>query len=1024
MKTYILAIMVLVLISPLACAADSVRIEMPDNVVSGEMFQVKLVIDDPLVRDLTRTIDVTTKGGRLQLRRMGDIHSPSSIEYAGEEEIVFDAVMFSGFREGDVESTLSFRFMADVEEMRNKYPEWGTYHEDIVKVSKAIYASPVSFSVQTSHLPQTETSRFETDHWDKVTFTPVFRYYVDSDYYATTKFYRGSFSRESSYQTHDDYLVGRYFSKEDMTNPPENSKISGYDYGSFGQGGSSTGYYRIGWYEDYKVKHKNWDTNETYYVYEIIINYNYAVLINDFLMYHGNIMKKMRVKDSEIEGAIRETEEECHKIVLSQKYTPLEAGSATYPSVLETNLPLSGPKTLYVTGYAADADGNPMSYVEVQAKVKGQTFKGRADADGDFQIPLSIELDEKENDVKLDLWVVFSYERDDKNYFKVYDLDRNTYNLVWYHQKFAIIDQKNVEAPIRLDGSPDPKKRSSTGYISDMKSLSVIYAHTAEAVDFCLVELDADIDYKLPVEVLVGNNDQQTLYSPDQSRILISSNDAGYSNSNRPKNREYHEFAHHLMYATYGGWTNGSMVPGNRNHDGFLNPNTGDSYEEGFAEFMALVISDKYGDSNPADGKTKSDVYTQSDIYSSFGSLENNYRPWDNKGYAEEFAVASLLWDMYDKDNEKGDSLTMSLYNIWSVLKVQRNDFYDYYVAFKEANPSKAAEIDALFIEHGFFADTKVGNGKRDSFEGFRDANDNSRYDAGEFFFDLGCLNTTREIQYGKGMVIGKAANYDRPNRSSAVRLDGAYLKVREDEVKQYLIKVNYLEPGYGEDYEYVVDLRDGLLYLQPLPGHVAAEISIEPFSVEYTADSVYSISNYELISKLEDPGEYFDKHEFSLKSTGVTGDLDYVVYKDTEPVYAYEGDRGQDIDVKISDDPDLDDGKGLSLWWMLPVLIIGIVAGAGVLFLKKAGNVAGSVDMGKAQDRAQELIRKGSKEFNEKGMPAIKQAGKKAAEYTAKGAEFAANQTKEGYEKAKPQLKKAQDDIRRKIDEAKEKKE
>ncbi|MDW7731144.1 MAG: hypothetical protein SCH66_01805 [Methanolobus sp.] len=985
-----------------ASAEGNVRIEMPDNVVSGEMFKVTLVIDDPLVRELTRTIDVTTKGGRLQLKRPGDMHSPSSIEYAGEEEIVFDAVMFSGFREGDVESSLSFRFMGDIEEMLNKYPEWGTYHEDMVKVSKTVYASPVSFSVETPDFPDTGTSRFETDYWDKVTSTPVFRY-VDSDYYATTKLYRGSFSRETSYQTLDGYLIGRYFSKEYLTNPPENTTVSGYSYGSFGQKGSSTGYYRIGWSPDQKVKHKDWDTNETYYVYDISINYYYAVLINDFVMYHGDIIKKMRVKDSEIEDAVRETEEECHEIVLSQKYTPLETGSATYPSVLETNLPLSGPKTLYVTGYAVDADGNPMSYVEVQAKVKGQTFNGRADADGNFQIPLSIELDEKENDVKLDFWVIFSYGRDDKNYFKVYDLDGNTYNAVWYYQELAIIDQQNVEVPIRLDGSPDPKKRSSTGFISDMKSLSVIYAHTAEAVDFCLVELDADIDYKLPVEVLVGNNNQQTLYSPDQSRILISSNDAGYSNSNRPKNREYHEFAHHLMYATYGDWTNGSKVAGTQNHDGFLNPNTGDSYEEGFAEFMALVISDKWGDSNPADGQTKSD------IYASFGSLENNYQPWDNRGYAEEFAVASLLWDIYDSDNDDGDSITMSIENIWSVLKVQRNDFSDYYVAFKEASPSKAAEIDKLFIEHGFFADTTEGNGKRDRFEGFRDANNNRRYDAGEIFFDLGCLNSTKEIEYKKDMVIGKATSYERADRSSAVRIDGAYLNVKDDEVSQYLVKVHYLGPGYGEDYEYVVDLRDGLLYVQPLPSDVEAEISIVPYSVEYTAENIYSISNQELISELEEPDEYFATHAFDLKSTGATGDSEYIIYKDNEPVYAYEGDRGQNVDVKISEiDLEDRDGKGLPLVWLLIIPIIG----AGAFFFRKAGN----------REKAQGMLKKRSQEFNEKGMPAIKQAGKKAAEYTVRGAEYAAQQTRGGYEKARPQIKKASEDLKKIVDDAKEK--
>src|SRR5690606_37377374 len=118
---------------------------------------------------------------------------------------------------------------------------------------------------------------------------------------------------------------------------------------------------------------------------------------------------------------------------------------------------------------------------------------------------------------------------------------------------------------------------------------------------------------------------------------------------------------------------------------GFLNPNMADSYTEGFAEFMALAISDRYGDTNPADGKG-----TKPEIYASFGSLDNNYRPWDSKGYLEEFAIASLLWDMYDSSNGNGDSLTMSIDNIWEVLKVKRADFHEYYAAFRQGNPKKS----------------------------------------------------------------------------------------------------------------------------------------------------------------------------------------------------------------------------------------------------------------------------------------------------------------------------------------------
>jgi hypothetical protein len=41
-------------------------------------------------------------------------------------------------------------------------------------------------------------------------------------------------------------------------------------------------------------------------------------------------------------------------------------------------------------------------------------------------------------------------------------------------------------------------------------------------------------------------------------------------------------------------------------------------------------------------------------------------------------------------------------------LKEERKDFYEYYKAFKEAKPKDADKIDKLFIEHGFFQDTRV----------------------------------------------------------------------------------------------------------------------------------------------------------------------------------------------------------------------------------------------------------------------------------------------------------------------------
>jgi hypothetical protein len=389
------------------------------------------------------------------------------------------------------------------------------------------------------------------------------------------------------------------------------------------------------------------------------------------------------------------------------------------------------------------------------------------------------------------------------------------------------------------------------------------------------------VDYKLPVDVYVGNNQGDTLYSPTDSDILISAADASFSSSNRPKNREYHEFGHHLMYAEYLDWPSGRKLPGVKNHDGFLNPNTGDSYLEGFAEFYALAVSKEVGDKTP-------------DIYASFGSLENNYVPWDSQGKLEEFAVASLLWDMYDSVNEKGDGLTFSLDEIWAVLKVKRADFYEYYKAFKETYPKKSKEIDELFILHGFFADTTVGNKVVDNFEPWKWTNQAANQ---YFFVDLGALNSTQEIQYKAGMDIGKAANYERFNRSSAVRVENAFLAVEDKNAAYYTVKVHYNNPSLGKDYEYDVDVREGRIYLNPLPGSADATITVVADSEYYTTAKPFTITSFELSSKVnaikEDKG-YFAQHRFEVKPISGKKEPGIELFNNAPLTYKYEGDIGE----------------------------------------------------------------------------------------------------------------------------------
>ncbi|MBT4352460.1 hypothetical protein HOD20_08045, partial [archaeon] len=277
--------------------------------------------------------------------------------------------------------------------------------------------------------------------------------------------------------------------------------------------------------------------------------------------------------------------------------------------------------THYVTGHITNYFDHPMRYMEVIAKIDGVIYEGITDEDGIYKI-LLVGLELKE-DEKKDVVILakFNYVRDSKNYFNIFfRKPNNRYSLVQATKKGTLVEGEHLQIDFRMDGEGDfttniPNKE-------DLKHYSLNYFHTAESVEFVLETLKEDMDYKLPVTVYVGNQDKKTLYNPSDSRILISADDASLSDSDRPDNREYHEFMHALMYDIYNTWPEDRRLPGTVNHNGFHNPSTADSYMEGFAEFMAMVISDEMGEPNPQ-------------LYAGFGSMDQNYKMWDGKGFDE-----------------------------------------------------------------------------------------------------------------------------------------------------------------------------------------------------------------------------------------------------------------------------------------------------------------------------------------------------------------------------------------------------
>jgi hypothetical protein len=543
---------------------------------------------------------------------------------------------------------------------------------------------------------------------------------------------------------------------------------------------------------------------------------------------------------------------------------------------------------LRVYGTIKDGLSRPIPYITYVIQVNNKNFEGVTDKDGKFNMPLTgLEFKESETEIPVKFYVDFLYKRDGKEYFWIYgNLNgaNNFKKVLFVKDDYKIIDFEDLEINFDFSDTFDPDVTGSSVDFENLKFLSVIFYHSHESVEFMIDRLKANIDYKLPLKVVVGNNQGKTLYSPSDGKILISASDASISSKNRPDNREYHEWAHHLMFAEYGSWPKDRSLPNTKNHDGFFNPSTADSYMEGFAEFWAMVISEHFGEKEP-------------DIYAGFGSMEEDYKPWDARGFYEELAIASLLWDMYDSNNEEGDRLSLTVDEMWDVLKVKRDNFYEYYKAFQKEFPNKKKDIDDIFIKHGFFIDTRIGNKSYDAGEPWKYIAGNS----GAYKF-IDMSGNVSNIFYNNSLTIGTATNYERLNRTQAVTAPNSFIYVPDDEIYFYTVKVEHKDKDLI--YEYVTTRADNKIYVSPLPSDSNAKITINPLSTKYTSDKPLTISSQEwnsLVNKGSDKG-YVLTHEFNLKDNGKKEEHVYELFAGVKPNYDYKGDLEEKVNFEIDE--------------------------------------------------------------------------------------------------------------------------
>ena len=364
----------------------------------------------------------------------------------------------------------------------------------------------------------------------------------------------------------------------------------------------------------------------------------------------------------------------------------------------------------------------------------------------------------------------------------------------------------------------DPALISDPIPVDRLDDLAAMFYHTRQTLDFVTGELCLT-DYE-PVTSVWGfapNTGSGAYYSPAERSITIEEDISewaavlnGYT---RPTNREWHESFHHLMNMTIG------MPPfagGTYNHEGYDNPSTDDSWAEGWAEFWPCVLWGALGYPNPH-------LYHWPAVPISF---EENWLVWDYQGprSREEFAVASLLWDLYDpKSVNDSDPVDLSLDSLWDTIGATTTendltDMRDVYNALWQADlynedgsPVNLSQIDQVFIAHGFYAD---GNG-------------NDEWDPGE--------------EVGWGGQPGRRNAPDVPN--AVIRVHVVDPHGRPLAGSALTVDIKFEDSYY--DYSYQLDLAEptGDVPVEPPPPREPVTIEVSAQYSVGTSDA-YSIDN------------------------------------------------------------------------------------------------------------------------------------------------------------------------------------
>jgi len=395
-----------------------------------------------------------------------------------------------------------------------------------------------------------------------------------------------------------------------------------------------------------------------------------------------------------------------------------------------------------------DPDGNYMNSVSVTM-----------DQNGSFSTSFPYPVDQGYKAI-LSIPLIYFDEKDTALFF-VTDNNKNVNEpITLFGGEYAINSEEDLAIECDLYGAVAYDNEPVVGqHFVDAQTYVYFYQTMKEAVEYYQNEHQYDFKARLPLRVILNEEVESTkdtmgYYDYELGAIHVMQDFTSIDTEAMP-HLIYHELSHHIMTMLYY-----PDYPGDRGidtdtyHGGYANSYTGYSFSEGFAFFMESIMGIHYYNEPEHD----------------IGDLEVNHKAWENSGYSETIAVASLLYDLIDSGESDDDAVALSMDDLWKVLSHNQFHVGNVYDELKSTYPELSEELDQVFINHGFYTvtDREASGANIYNFgEAFVDLNGNNAWDEGEVFYDYNAFDENGNAiqKYRDDYTAGYAGYADQVDR-------------------------------------------------------------------------------------------------------------------------------------------------------------------------------------------------------------------------------------------------------------------